>query len=77
MRGGAGVPPAVVGASRPRKKARAEPVLSEAKECPRHSGQDARTTNLAADHGFETSKSPEQSENVIENKGSAVERVRG
>jgi hypothetical protein len=77
MRGGAGVPPAVVGASRPRKNARAEPVLSEAKECPRHSGQDARTTNLAADHGFETSKSPEQSENVIENKAPAAEGVRG
>jgi len=72
---GAGVPPAVAGASRPRKNSRAEPVLSGAKECPRHSGRDARTTNLAADHGVETSKSPEQSENVIENKGPAAQGV--
>jgi hypothetical protein len=72
---GAGVPPAVPGASRPRKNSRAEPVLSAAKECPRHSGRDARTTNLAADHGVETSKSPKQSENVIENKEPAAQGV--
>jgi hypothetical protein len=70
---GAGVPPAVAGASRPRKNSRAEPVLSGAKECSRHSGRDARTTSLAADLGVETSKSPEQSENVIENKGPAAQ----
>jgi hypothetical protein len=34
---GAGVPPAVAGASRSRRQA--EPVLSAAKECPHHSGQ--------------------------------------
>ena len=39
---GAGVPPAVAGASRSR--ARATPVLSGAMECPRDSGRDARTT---------------------------------
>jgi hypothetical protein len=42
MRRGAGVQPAVAGASRPRKHSRAEPVLSGAKECPRRSGRDAR-----------------------------------
>ncbi len=42
----AGVSPAVAGASRSR--ARAEPVLSGAKECPRHSGRDARTTIFKA-----------------------------
>src|SRR5271157_3573358 len=41
---GAGVSPAVAGASRPRQNSRAEPVLSGAKECPLHSGRDARTT---------------------------------
>ncbi len=43
---GAGVSPAVAGASRSR--ARAEPVLSGAKECPRDSGRDARTTVFKA-----------------------------
>ncbi len=43
---GAGVSPAVAGASRSR--ARAEPVLSAAKECPRDSGRDARTTIFKA-----------------------------
>ena len=74
MRRGAGVPPAVAGASRPRRASRAEPVPSAAKECPRDSGRDARTTNLAAEDGSsETSKSPEQSQQVIENKGPAGE----
>jgi len=41
---GAGVSPAVPGASRSR--ARAEPVLSGAKECPRDRGRDARATAL-------------------------------
>jgi len=44
--GGAGVSPAVAGAFRSR--ARAEPVLSGAKECPCHSGRDARTTVFKA-----------------------------
>jgi hypothetical protein len=44
--GSAGVPPAVAGASRSR--ARAEPVLSAAKECPRPRGRDARATILKA-----------------------------
>jgi hypothetical protein len=61
---GAGVPPAVAGASRPRSASRAG--------CPRHSGRDARTTDLAVEDHGETSKSPEQSENVIENKAPAA-----
>jgi hypothetical protein len=64
---GAGVPPAVAGASRPRRASRAG--------CPRHSGRDARTTNLAEENAPETSKSPEQSENVIENKAPAAGRL--
>jgi len=43
---GAGVSPAVAGASRSR--ARAEPVLSGEKECPRDSGRDARATFFKA-----------------------------
>ena len=74
---GAGVPPAVAGASRPRRASLAELVLSAAKECPHGSGRDARTTNLAAeDGGSETPKSPEQTQHIIENKGPAAEQVR-
>ena len=49
----------------------------EAEELSKLVGLDARTKSPAEENAGETSKSPEQSENVIENKGPAAEGVCG
>ncbi len=55
---------------------RREPEDGAAEELSKVVGLDARTESPAEENGGETSKSPEQSENVSENKGPAVEGVR-
>jgi hypothetical protein len=53
-----------------------EPDDRAAQELSKVVGLDARTESPAEENAGETSKSPEQSENVIENKGPAAEGVR-
>ncbi len=55
---------------------RREPDDRAAEELSKVEGLDARTESPAEENGGETSKSPEQSENVLENKGPAAEGVR-
>jgi hypothetical protein len=55
---------------------RNEPDDRAAQELSKVVGLDARTESPAEENAGETSKSPEQSENVIENKGPAAEGVR-
>jgi hypothetical protein len=54
----------------------AEPGDRAAQELSKVVGLDARTESPAEENAGETSKSPEQSENVYENKGPAAEGVR-
>ncbi len=53
-----------------------EPNDRAAEELSKVVGLDARTESPAEENAGETAKSPEQSENVIENKGPAAEGVR-
>ena len=54
---------------------RREPDDRAAEELSKVVGLDAGTESPAEENAAETSKSPEQSENVIENKGPAAEGV--
>jgi hypothetical protein len=54
----------------------AEPDDRAAEELSKVVGLDAGTESPAGENAAETPKSPEQSENVIENKAPAVEEVR-
>ena len=54
---------------------RREPDDRAAEEVSKVEGLDARTESPEEENAGETSKSPEQSENVLENKGPAAEGV--
>jgi hypothetical protein len=70
-RGGSRTAPTEQEASPPHNEANDR----EAEELSKVVGLDARTESPAEENAEETPKSPEQSQNVIENKGSAADGV--